>query len=294
MGFFDKLKASVGIGGAKVSLQVGRPYYFSDEHVGVTVTLTGGKIAQKCQKLVITLDRTRERDADEIEAQKAKGQQNPPTSATDTLLTLTIPATENLAIEPASVHTFELEFALPVDEHALFADTHQFRVSASADIPGAIDPSDSAALRVLPPRPANPERGHMYYTGKLTPEAFLSLVGSLGVDSNAAIMDPDADTWVIYFMNVARIVVAHGEVQAVCSLRDDNKVVRTFANPKVKPGQVLGKQGDDDVESITGGLPEALALAREVVARSDADALYPEPFGNTLFAFRRLHAYTGT
>lgn len=294
MGFFDKLKASVGIGGAKVSVEVGRPYYFSDEHVSVKVTLTGGKIAQKCHKLVVTLDRTRERDSDEIAAEKARGQQNPPSTATDTLLTLTIPGTEDVTIAPDSTQTFDLEFALPVDEHALFADAHKFNVSASADIPGAIDPSGSATLRVLPPRPANPERGHMYYTGKLTPEAFLSLVGSLGVDSNAAIMDPDADTWVIYFMNVARIVVAHGEVQAVASLRDDNKVVRTFTNPKVKPGHVLARQGDDDVESITGGLPEALALAREVVARSDADALYPEPFGNTLFAFRKLHAYTGT
>lgn len=293
MGFFDKLKASVGIGGAKLSLQVGRPYYFGDEHLDITVTLRGGKVAQTCHKLVITLDRTRQHDAEELATLRAKGQESPPASATETLLTLTIPGTEDLAIAPDSTHTFTLEVGLPQDPHALFADAHEFTLRATADIPGGVDPAATTRVKVLPPRPADPERGQMGRAGKLTPEAFLAKIGSLGVDSNAAIMDPDADTWVIYFMNAERVVVAHGEVQAVCSLRDGDKVVRTFTNKRLRPGQVLARQGDDDVESVAGGLPEALAMAREVVARSDADALYPEPFGNTLFAFRKLYVYRG-
>jgi hypothetical protein len=275
-------------------VRVGRPYYFSDQHVDVTVTLHGGKIAQKCDKLVVTLDRTRPHSDDELAALRAKGQENPPGNTTETLLTLTIPGTEDLATLPDSVHEFRLEVGLPLDEHALFADSHQFTVRATADIPGAVDPAGHADVKVLPPRPANPERGHMVRTGKLTPEAFLAQIGALHVDSNAAIMDPDADTWVIYFMNQARIVVAHGEVKAVCSLRDGDQIVRTHTNPRIKPGQALGKVDEYDVDTSTGGLPEALAMARSVVARSDADALYPEPFGNTLFAFHDLHVYRGT
>jgi hypothetical protein len=294
MGFFDKIKASVGVGGAKIQLKVGRSYYFSDETVPVTVTLLGGKLAQKCHKIDLTLTRTRDLDDEEIEALKAKGQQNPSTRTTETLFELALPGSENLTIAPDSQKEFVTELALPLDARALFADQQEFRITVSADIPGAIDPSDSASVKVLPPRPANPERGTMKKTGKLEPEAFAELINSLGVDSNAAIIDPDADTWVIYFMNVARIVVAHGEVQAVCSLREENEVVRTFTNPRVKPSQVLGRLGDDDVERVSGGLPEALEMARRVVPKSSADAFYPEVFGNTLFAFHNLHVYHGT
>ena len=71
MGFFDKLKASVGIGGAKVQLQAKRGYYFGDENVEITVTLHGGKVAQKCHKLEVSVQRTRDVPAEEIEAKKA-------------------------------------------------------------------------------------------------------------------------------------------------------------------------------------------------------------------------------
>lgn len=294
MGFFDKIKASVGVGGAKIQLQVGRSYYFSDETVSITVTLLGGKLTQKCHKIDVSFTRTRDLDEEELEALKAKGQQNPSTRTTETLCELALPGSENLTIAPDSKQAFVTEIALPIDAHALFADQHEFRINVSADIPGAIDPSDSASIKVLPPRPANPERGTMKKTGKLEPEAFHELIASLGVDSNAALMDSDADTWVIYFMNVARIVVAHGEVQAVCSLREDNEVVRTYTNPRVKPSQVLGRLGDDDVEKVSGGLDEAIEMARGVVAKSSADSFYPEVFGNTLFAFNNLHVYHGT
>ena len=30
------------------------------------------------------------------------------------------------------------------------------------------------------------------------------------------------------------------------------------------------------------------------VPNSDADAFYPEPFGNSIFAFKNLHVYRGT
>ncbi len=293
MGFFDKLKASVGIGGAKIKLQVGRNYYFGDENVQVTVTLQGGKVEQKLNKLEVSVNRTRTLGDEEIAELKAKGQQNPTTNVTDTLLTLTFPGTENVTIAPESTLTFNLEFGIPGDEHTLYSDAHEYRVTVAADIPGAIDPSDSVAIKVLPPRPANPERGAMKRTGKISPEAFHELVQSLGVESNAAVMDPDAETWVIYFMNVARIVVAHGEVQAVASLRD-GEVVRTFTNPKVKPSQVLGKQGAEDVEKLPGGLEQALEMARKVVPNSDADSFYPEVFGNTIFAFKNLYVYRGT
>jgi len=294
MGFFDKLKASVGIGGAKVQLQAKRSYYFGDENVEITVTLHGGKVAQKCHKLEVSVQRTRELPTEEVEAtKKSSGQENPSTRVTDTLLTLTFPGTEDVTIEPGSAQTFNLEFGIPGDEHTLFSDSHEYRVTATADIPGAIDPSDSVAIKVLPPRPANPERGAMQATGKLTPEAFKELVDSLGVESHAAVMDADADAWVIYFMNAGRIVVAHGEVQAVASLRD-GEVVRTFTNSKVKPAHVLGKQGDDDVERVPGGLEQAIEMARKVVPNSDADAFYPEPFGNSIFAFRSLRVYRGT
>lgn len=293
MGFLDKLKASVGIGGAKVQLQAKRSYYFGDENVEITVTLHGGKVAQKCHKLEVSIQRTRDLPTEEVEAKKSSGQENPSTRVTDTLLTLVFPGTEDVTIEPGSAQVFNLEFGIPGDEHTLFSDSHEYRVTVAADIPGAIDPSDSVALKVLPPRPSNPERGAMKPTGKLTPEAFKALVDSLGVESNAAVMDPDADAWVIYFMNVGRVVVAHGEVQAVASLRD-GEVVRTFTNAKVKPAHVLGKQGSDDVDRVPGGLEQAIEMARKVVPNSDADAFYPEPFGNSIFAFKNLKVYRGT
>lgn len=292
MGFLDKLKASVGIGGAKVQLQPKRSYYFGDENVEVTVTLTGGKVEQKLHKLELSILRTRDLAAAEIDASKAKGQENPPTRSTDTLLTLAFPGTEDVTIAPGSTQTFNLEFGIPGDEHTLFSDSHDYHVTVAADIPGAIDPSDSVAIKVLPPRPASPEGGSMRAAGKLTPEAFQAQLKALHVESNAAVMDPDADTWVIYFMNASRTVVAHGEVQAVASLRD-GEVVRTFTNTKLKPSQVLGKQGDDDVERAPGGLEAALEMARKVVPKSDADAFYPEPFGNTIFAFKDLQVHRG-
>jgi hypothetical protein len=56
---------------------------------------------------------------------------------------------------------------------------------------------------------------------------------------------------------------------------------------------VVAKLGDDDVDSVSGDLDAALGMARAVVDRTEADAVYPEVFGNTLFAFYGLQAYDG-
>src|SRR5687767_2107351 len=59
MGFFDKMKASVGIGGAKIELAVPDSPALKGGTLQGTVILTGGKIAQRCNGITVTLRVTR-------------------------------------------------------------------------------------------------------------------------------------------------------------------------------------------------------------------------------------------
>src|SRR5882724_10234227 len=72
MGFFDKLKASVGIGGAKIEIHPDETLGFSGESIGVKVVVLGGKIEQKLNCVNLSLLDERPLTDDERAKEKAK------------------------------------------------------------------------------------------------------------------------------------------------------------------------------------------------------------------------------
>lgn len=144
MGFFDKMKASVGIGGAKVELQLDGAPIARASYAKGTVVLKGGKLAQKCNDIIVQVRRTK------IVRQTVDGN----TKDVDQTDTVT---EEHLAkyeqdIEPGSERHFSFSIMIPDEggeEHRV-----RYAISASADIPGAIDPSDTKNISTTAPAAA--------------------------------------------------------------------------------------------------------------------------------------------
>ncbi len=99
MGFFDKIKASVGIGGAELSIDCPQ-FLTSEQPFTAKVTVRGGKIEQKLNKLDLFF---------RIEAPPAEGDQ--PRQAPEDVPLQTPPNSVNAKIAPGA----ELRFEVPLE-----------------------------------------------------------------------------------------------------------------------------------------------------------------------------------
>ncbi len=135
MGLFDKMKMAVGIGGAKVEIQIEKGPYPLGGYASGKVVLKGGKAEQKCKGILVTVRRT-----EVVRVRDDQGNsRNEDRTSTVTEENL---ANYEFTVSPDSTQTFDFSIAIPNEE----GPSLSFDLVASADIPGAIDPSQTVKL----------------------------------------------------------------------------------------------------------------------------------------------------
>lgn len=134
MGFFDKIATAVGIGGAKLDLVVEAGVYQAGAFATGRVVVKAGKSPQSCDGLTVEIRKWVERE-EEVNGQTQKVQ------AKETLVRKEL-APNGFRIEAGSETVLPFRIYLPTDG--------DLEVVASADIPGALDPSSSTRLKVGP------------------------------------------------------------------------------------------------------------------------------------------------
>jgi tetratricopeptide (TPR) repeat protein len=143
VGLFDKMKLAVGIGGAKVEIKMEPGAVALGGFAKGQVILRGGKAEQKCNALMLVLKRN--------EVVKVRDDQGNSRSETRTEKL----SEENLAayeqtIRPESESTFEFTVQIPNEE----GPNLSYEIYATADVPGAIDPSATVKLATTKAAPA--------------------------------------------------------------------------------------------------------------------------------------------
>ncbi len=136
MGFFDKMKTAVGIGGAKVSLNLEGGNHQEGAFAIGTVTVKGGKTDQVCDGLTVELKQWIEREVEENGETKK-------VSSKETLVLKNL-TPNGFPIKAGSDNNFQFRIYLPSEGKT--------EIEAQADIPGALDPKDTAKLEVGPGR----------------------------------------------------------------------------------------------------------------------------------------------
>lgn len=138
MGLFDKMKQAVGIGGAKVEVRLNPGPVALGGFAKGRVLLKGGKGEQKCDGIVLELKRITtlkvEREG------KLVDQDSIDVIATEKL------ADYSWAIHPESEQSWD--FAVKVPREGGPGSRIKYQLYATADIPGAIDPSNTVDLPV--------------------------------------------------------------------------------------------------------------------------------------------------
>jgi tetratricopeptide (TPR) repeat protein len=144
MGFFDKMKQAVGIGGAKIDVSLDGMSVPLGGFAKGRVVLRGGKGEQKCAGVEARLERVttirvqvegkmeNKDDVEIVEASKI--------------------ASYQFNIAPDSEQAFEFAFRVPREGGP--GTRTRYRIHATADIAGAIDPSKTVDLDVTDAAPA--------------------------------------------------------------------------------------------------------------------------------------------
>jgi hypothetical protein len=295
MGFFDKLKASVGIGNTTVVLEA--PYAVTSEQAFVAkVTLKGGAHQQKLTRL----------DAQFVINHKTSAfEENVPP---DTRVDLAVPKLSG-DLAPGSTTTYELPLkALPMQD--LFADAQDYaqvllgedeerlwqadgplpfismalgkrcELYVGADIPGAPDPGASVPLLHLPQA-----MGPLVLQAGLTTAGFDTRLRELGATrvwvSNAT------NRWFVFWQNAEGLTVAHSPLEVVCSVRPDG-LHRAYGNPNIPKESAMQRLSHEAEAQREGGLEDGRAWAEELVARTPGAVLLSRPIGNAWAALTQV------
>jgi sporulation-control protein spo0M len=155
MGFFDKIKVAVGIGGAKVSFnvepdqEIRQNGYFEGE-----VVLRGGNVEQKLTELTLDVIQTEtwaeiheETYVDhfdgDVEAHVHEHQRERSTTVHKMVIA------DEQVILPEEEYVFPFEITIP-ENAPITTETVSWKLWTNADIPGALDPSAAFHFKVLP------------------------------------------------------------------------------------------------------------------------------------------------
>lgn len=293
MGLFDKLKASVGVGGATLELHVPR-IVTSESTVPIRATVRGGKIEQKLDGVLASLEVWPER----IPSTDGKPAPGPAVEALGKL-----PGSTGKTIQPGAQLVFEHGFTAPACQALYAASPERYaqlvveseedptlwagegplpmisdwesatvHLTASADIPGAIDPAAKVRLFVIPEA-----AGKLSPAGAITEEALEARLGAAG--AHRAFVSSSEDQWFVWWARGDGRVVAHSPIQVVCSVRPEG-VVRGYLNERIPEPSRLAKQASDTGQAVPGGPDEAQQLARRVIAEAGAGVLLPRMVSN--------------
>jgi len=290
MGFFDKLKASVGVGGATIALEAAC-LATSTGKLPVVVTVKGGAIEQKLNGIELAMCLSmKEEQADGSSRLVFKD-----LFSTRLATAAVIKANETQRYE-AAIDVPELSGLYPDSSDALqFIQDHEellwkaagplpfasftfpdVLIRCSADIPGAIDPSASQALIIVPEA-----------AGILAPvqaDTVNDVAAIAGAYSCQCVNE--GDQWLVWWSTGFR-VVAWGKLKAVVSVRPEG-LVRTHTNPHVPRPSVLPRVQGETADTLPGGADEALALTKSLARQAGMSAL-TRPIGNAYFAVEELH-----
>ncbi|HEY0253987.1 MAG TPA: sporulation protein [Kofleriaceae bacterium] len=143
MGFFDKMKQAVGIGGAKIDISLDAAAAPLGGFAKGRVILRGGKADQKCHGIEAKLERVTTVRV-EVEG-KMQNKEDVEVVVSEML------ASYHFPIPAESEQVFEFAFKVPREGGP--GSRIAYRISASADIPGAIDPSKTIDLHVTDASP---------------------------------------------------------------------------------------------------------------------------------------------
>jgi hypothetical protein len=308
MGLFDRIKASVGIGGAKIALDA--PHVVcAGSTMRLRVTVMGGKLDQDLKgiELVLACDKQSEdpgrgptlvtthiveqRIATSDQALIAKGS----TRVWD--CTIELPGFGELydgdrraaALLEAGAHDQDpFWFSHDADEPLPTLDevgSRTFYLRASADIPGAVDPVAHHPIVVLP----EARGGESVAVGRIESQALCDHLRSLGVVRSFPVFL--GERWLIWFTDRAGRVAALADLKAVAAVRPDG-VVRAYTNPRIPPDSVLPKLPSETSDRVAGDMPEARTWAERLVREADVDALLARPVGNSFFALSNLRVFS--
>lgn len=134
MGLFDKLTNAVGIGGAKVELGIEAGVYQEGGFATGTVLIRGGKSEQRCNAVLVEVKQW-------IEKTEVINGESKTVQAKETMVLKNL-APNGFDIKPGSEQAFNFRIYLPAQGKT--------EIVASADIPGALDPSATSKLDVGP------------------------------------------------------------------------------------------------------------------------------------------------
>lgn len=143
MGFFDKMKQAVGIGGAKVDIALDAGTAPLGGFAKGRVILRGGTSDQTCHGIEAKLERVTTMRV-EVEG-KMQNKEDVETVQSEML------ASYHFPISAESEQLFEFAFKVPREGGPGSRIT--YRISATADIPGAIDPGKTIELAVTDASP---------------------------------------------------------------------------------------------------------------------------------------------
>lgn len=132
MGFFKKMMAAVGVGGARIDTHLTHAEAAAGEELRGVIHVTGGAVEQRIERLNLEL-MTRYRDGEEY--------------ATYSLFS--VPVGGGFDLRPGERREFP--FGLPVPHGTpLSAPGTELWLATDADIAGAIDPGDTDPVRIVP------------------------------------------------------------------------------------------------------------------------------------------------
>lgn len=138
---FDKLKASVGIGAAKVDTILNESTVAQGETVTGVVKIKAGKVNQLAEKVVLKLMTKVKRESEDV------------TSYSD-LCIGELQIADSFEIEAGETYEAEFEFALHPDTPATSTGAYKNKCSVwietEIDIDMALDPTDKDMLEVVP------------------------------------------------------------------------------------------------------------------------------------------------
>lgn len=136
MSFFDKVFASVGIGGAKIDARFASDTFTQGEKVDGIVVVKGGNLEQNIDSLYLSIftNFMRERDGKKYSDTANLGQ---------------FRITDSFVIRPNETREIPFSFILPDDTPISYGRT-KIWISTGADIKNALDPTDKDYIKVYP------------------------------------------------------------------------------------------------------------------------------------------------
>ncbi|WP_053366845.1 sporulation protein [Bacillus sp. FJAT-27245] len=136
MSLFNKVLASVGIGGTKVDTKLERDTLVPGETVRGIVEITGGNIEQMIDSIYLSLNTTYQKESGDKKYNVAM--------AIDRFK-----LSEPFVIRPNEKKELPFSFRLPLDAPVTIGRTKVW-LSTGLDIKNAVDPTDTDYVRVLP------------------------------------------------------------------------------------------------------------------------------------------------